>query len=285
MTTYAVTGATGGLGGSAVGHLIDRGVAPTDIVAVVRDRERAAELAERGIEIRLGDYTDPASLRAALAGVDRLLLISSPEVGARVAQHRNVIDAAAEAGVRFIGYTSLLRADSSSLSLAPEHVATEQLLRESGIPHAVLRNGWYWENYAASVPAAIETGTLAGSAGTGRVAGASRADYAEAAVISLLRDTGGEVYELNGEQRLTYPEIASAISEISGRPVSYQDLPVADYAAALAGAGLPAPMAEVVAGFDAAASQGDLDSTDSTLVDLLGRPSTPLTEVLRVTAA
>ncbi|MGV9709140.1 SDR family oxidoreductase [Gordonia sp. NPDC003424] len=281
MTTYAVTGATGGLGGSAVRALIERGVAPTDVVAIVRNPEKAQDLRSAGVQIRVADYGDRAGLAEALAGVDKLLLVSSPTVGQRIDQHTNVIEAARTAGVGLIAYTSLLRADSSPLTLATEHVATEKLLADSGIPFLLLRNGWYTENYLAAAPAAIDGGVLYGAARDGRTAPAARADYAEAAAVALISGTPGAVFELAGSEHLTYDDLAALLTEVSGKPVRYQDLPEADYAAALTQAGIPAPMAGVLANSDAGVAVGALDATSTDLVDLLGRPAIPVIEVLR----
>lgn len=284
MTTYAVTGATGGLGGSAVESLISRGVAPADIVAVVRDADKAAALRDAGVTVRVADYLDPAALEQALTGVDRLLLVSSPEVGARVPQHTNVIAAATATGVGLLAYTSILAADTSPIGLAVEHLATERLLAESGLSTILLRNGWYAENYALSLGAAVATGVFAGSAGTAVVAPAARADYADAAALALIAGEGGKVYELAGSEKLTYPDIAAIFSEVSGKQIGYQDLPEAQYRAALIGAGLPEPVAEMLADSDAAAAQGALDSDSTDLPDLLGRPLTPVVDVIRTAA-
>ncbi|MFW0794029.1 SDR family oxidoreductase [Gordonia sp. CPCC 205515] len=281
MITYAVTGATGGLGGSAVHALIKRGVAAGDIVAVVRDQEKARDLSAAGVSVRVADYGDRTALAEAFAGVDRLLLVSSPTVGQRVPQHTNVIEAAATAGVGLIAYTSLLRADSSPLALATEHVATEKLLADSGIPFLLLRNGWYTENYLASAPAAIASGVLYGAAKDGKIAPAARADYAEAAAAALISGQTSGVFELAGAEHLTYAELAGVIAEISRKPVRYQDLPEADYASALAQTGIPGPMAEILADSDAGVAVGALDADTTDLADLLGRPATPVAEVVR----
>ncbi|GAB18757.1 putative NAD(P)H--quinone oxidoreductase [Gordonia effusa NBRC 100432] len=281
MTTYAVTGATGGLGGAAIDALLASGVEATDIVAVVRDSAKAASLADRGVQVRQADYSDVRALTTALSGVDKLLFVSGSEVGQRAAQHANVIAAAKSAQVSFTAYTSLLRATDSALALGDEHRATEKALAESGLAYSLLRNGWYWENYLAATDAAIESGTLYGAAGDGRVAGASRADYARAAAAVLVSDSPRAVYELAGDQPLTYADIAAQISTASGKPVVYQNLSQADYAAALAGNGLPEPVANILADADAGVATGQLDSTSTDLVDLIGRPSTPFNEVLR----
>ncbi|MGZ8178525.1 SDR family oxidoreductase [Williamsia sp. SKLECPSW1] len=280
MTTYAVTGATGQLGSRAVDALLARRVAPTDVVAIVRDPAKADALRERGVEVRVADYADGAAVRAAVDGVDRLLLVSGSEVGSRVPQHSTVIDAAREAGVRLIAYTSILRATESRLSLATEHVETEKLLASSGIDTILLRNGWYSENYTAALAPTLAGGVLYGAAGDGRVAPATRADYATAAAAALV-DGIARTYELVGAESLSYDDIAAIITEVSGTPVRYQDLPRADYAAALADNGVPAPMNEVLADSDAGVARGDLDGDATDLATLVGGTLTPFRDVVR----
>ncbi|MFI5719500.1 SDR family oxidoreductase [Nocardia sp. NPDC051750] len=279
--TIAVTGATGHLGRLVVAALIERGVDPSTVVAVVRDAAKATDLTARGVQVRVADYTDRDALTAALDGVGKLLLISGSEVGQRIAQHGNVVDAATAAGVRFVAYTSLLDAQRSPLSLAAEHKATEDLLTESGLDVALLRNGWYWENYASAVDTAEATGSLFGSGGTGRVAGAARKDYAEAAAEVLLADDqAGKVYELGGDERLTYKEFAEVLSGIVGKSVAYQDLPADEYAKVLENGGVPAPMAAFLAATDAGIAVGALDTDSGDLQRLLGHASTPAALVL-----
>lgn len=281
MTT-AVTGATGQLGSLVIAELLERGVAPGEIVAIVRDAAKATDLADKGVDVRVADYSDPAALKNALTGVDKLLLVSGSEVGQRVAQHTNVIEAAEAAGVSLIAYTSLLNADTSGISLAPEHTATENRLAASPVPSVLLRNGWYWENYLSAVPQATESGTLYGAAGQGRIAAATRADFAAAAAAVLTSDDqAGKTYELGGDERLTYSEFAKAIADATGTEVAYQDLPEADYAAALKAAGLPEPVATMLAGADAGISRGELDTESGDLQKLIGRPSTPVADVLK----
>ncbi|AZG46054.1 NmrA family NAD(P)-binding protein [Gordonia insulae] len=281
MTTYAVTGATGGLGGGAVHALLERGVAAGDVVAVVRDLEKARDLTDAGVVVRVADYADQGALEAAFAGVDRLLLVSGSEVGQRLPQHTNAIDAATRAGVDLIAYTSILRADTSPLQLAAEHLATEKLLADSGLSTVLLRNGWYSENYLPSAAAAIEGGVFYGSAQHGEIAPASRADYAEAAAAALISAQAGQIFELAGTQHLSYDDIAATFAEVSGRPVRYQDLPESDYAAALVETGIPAPFAGILANSDAGVAVGALDSDSTDLVDLLGRPAIGFPDVVR----
>jgi NAD(P)H dehydrogenase (quinone) len=282
MTSILVTGATGHLGRLAIDALLARGVAPADIAALVRDRGRAGDLAERGIDVRVGSFEDPASLDAALAGIDRLLFISGSEVGQRVAQHQNVVDAAVRAGVELVAYTSIVRADTSPLRLAEEHRATEKALADSGLPHVLLRNSWYIENYTAQVPQHLEHGVVLGAAGQGRVSAATRADYAEAAAVVITSaDQAGQVHELGGDDAFTLSEYAAALSEQSGTPVAYRDLSVEDYAAALVGAGLPEAYAHALASGDDGLKHGALLVETGDLSRLIGRPTTSLADALR----
>ncbi len=277
--TIAVTGATGHLGRLVVDALIARGTDPAEIVATVRDTAKAAGLLAQGVQVREADYDRPESLVTAFEGVDRLLLISGNAVGQRVPQHTAVIEAAKAAGVGFIAYTSILRADTSPLGLAPEHLATEQLLAASGIPFALLRNGWYVENYAGSFGPAIEQGTLYGAAGDGRIAAATRADFAEAAAAVLISGESG-IFELAGDQPFTLSELAAELAKQSGKPVAYQDLPVPDYAAALVGAGLPEGFAGLLADTDGKIQDGHLDDSTGILSRLIGRPTTSLADAV-----
>lgn len=277
--TIAVTGATGQLGRLVVEALIARGATPGEIVAVVRDTAKAGGLLALGVQVREGDYDRPETLTAAFDGVDRLLLVSGNAVGQRIPQHTAVIDAAKRAGVGFLAYTSILRADTSPVGLAPEHLATEELIKSSGIPYAFLRNGWYIENYAASFGPAIAQGALYGSAGDGRIAAATRADFAEAAAVVLLSGEAG-VYELAGDEAFTLAGLAAAVAEASGAPVAYTDLPVEQYQAALVGAGLPEAFAGLLADTDVKIRDGHLDDDTKTLSRLIGRPTTPLSDAV-----
>ena len=275
--TIAVTGATGQLGRLTIAAL-KRRLPATEIVALARSPEKA----DLGVETRAFDYTRPDGLAAALAGVERLLLISSNEVGQRAGQHQAVIAAAKAAGVREIVYTSLLHADRSPLSLAGEHVETEAMLAASGVPHVLLRNGWYAENYTGSVPVALQHGALIGAAGTGRISGAARADYAEAAAVVLAEGGhAGRVYELAADQAWTLADLAAEISRQSGREIPYVNLSEADYTAALVKAGLPEGLSAAIAGWDVGAAQGALYDDGQALSGLIGRPTTPLADVVK----
>ncbi len=277
----AITGATGQLGQLVIEQLL-KTVPASQLVAIVRNPAKADALSQQGVTVRQADYTDQAAFTAALAGVDKLLLISSSEVGKRAPQHQNVINAAKAAGVKFIAYTSLLHADTSPLGLHVEHVDTEKALAASGIPYALLRNGWYTENYLASAPPALEHGVFIGSAGEGKIASATRADYA-AAAARVISEEGhaGKVYELAGDQAWTLGELAAELSRQSGKNVVYQNLSEADFAAALKGVGLPAGLADMLADSDVGASKGGLFDDSHTLRALLGRPTTPLAESVK----
>lgn len=284
--SVVVTGATGHLGRLVVEHLLARGTDPATIVATGRRTEALADLAAQGVRTAVVDFTDPATIDAALAAGDVLLLVSGSEVGQRVQQHANVIDAAARAGVARIVYTSAPKADTSPLILAPEHKATEELIRDSGLSSTILRNGWYTENYAQTVQQAAATGSFIGSVGDGLVSSASRTDYAEAAAVVLSAEGHeGKVYELSGDVAWSHDQLAQAIGELVGREVVYQDLSPEDHAAALASAGLDEGTVGFVVALDGNTRDGLLGDTSGDLGRLIGRPTTPLLEGLRPLAA
>ncbi|GAT72173.1 SDR family oxidoreductase [Microbacterium hydrocarbonoxydans] len=281
--TILVTGATGQLGRLIIESLIERGADPQSIVAGARDVAKAADL---GVRVARLDYTEPETVAAALEGVDTAILVSSSEVGQRVAQHQAVIDAAVAAGVSKFVYTSAPKATTSALVLAPEHKATEELIAASGLPAVILRNNWYSENYAADVARAAETGVIAAGVGEGRVASASRKDFADAAAVVALEDGHiGEVYELGGDVAWDYAHLAEVATELVGRPVEYRALAFDEQLAALQSAGLDEGTAGFVAALDAGIRDGALADTDGTLSRLIGRPTTPLIEGLRAAAA
>jgi NAD(P)H dehydrogenase (quinone) len=276
-----VTGATGQLGRLVVQSLLGR-VPADQIVVAVRDPAKAADLAAKGVEVRVADYNQPESLVSAFAGIDRVLLISSSEVGSRLPQHHNVIDAAVKSGVKLLAYTGLLHGDASPLPLKADHVATEEYLRASGLSFVLLRNGWYTENYHPYIPSSLEHGALFGAAGEGRISAAPRADYADAAA-RVLAEGGihaGKVYELAGDEAFTLGQWAAALSQGAGKPVVYQNLPEADFLGLLVKIGLPEPLAAMIASADVGASKGGLFDDSHTLSRLIGRPTTPLASVL-----
>lgn len=271
--TIAITGATGQLGRLVIDKLKQK-VPASDIVALVRSPEKAQSL---GVSVRAANYAEPDSLDAALNGIDTLLLISSSEVGQRTVQHANVIAAAKKAGVKHLIYTSLLHANTSPLSLADEHIATETAIKASGLSYTIMRNGWYTENYTGAVGAALAQGAFIGSAGEGRVSSASREDFA-AAAVAILTSPGHEnvTYELAGDTAWTLKDLADEVSRQTGKEIGYHNLPEADYAAALHSVGLPKELADAIASWDVGASQDGLFDTGSELSRLIGRPTTSL---------
>jgi NAD(P)H dehydrogenase (quinone) len=276
-----ITGASGQLGRLVIDELL-KSVPASELVAAVRSPEKVEDLAKLGVQVRKADYTQPSTLESAFTGADKVLLISSNEIGQRTPQHVNVIAAAKTAGVGLLAYTSILHADTTPLSLRSEHKQTEARLAESGVPYVLLRNGWYTENYAAGIPAALEHGVILGSAGEGRISSAARADYAAAAAAVLLADhQAGNVYELAGDEAYTLSGFAAEVSKQSGKTINYQDMPAAEYANALKGIGLPEGLADMLADADVGASKGGLFDGSKTLSKLIGRPTTPLSEVVK----
>ncbi|WP_426226854.1 SDR family oxidoreductase [Pseudarthrobacter sp. DSP2-3-2b1] len=281
--SIVITGTTGQLGRHVVEALLERNIPAAGIVAAGRSIEKLADFAARGVQVRAMDYTDAASVAAALDGATKVLLISGSEVGQRVEQHRTVIEAAKAGGVELIAYTSIANADTTGMKLAAEHQATEAILKDSGIPFAILRNGWYLENYTEQLPGTLAQGALAGSAGDGKVSAASRLDYAEAAAAVLVsaENQAGKVYELGGDHSFTLVELAAEISTAANQTVAYQDLPAGDYAGLLAGFGVPQAFADILADSDLGIARGDLHVGGSDLRDLIGRPTTPMPAAIR----
>jgi NAD(P)H dehydrogenase (quinone) len=281
--SIVVTGATGHLGRLVIADLLERGVAPAGIAAVVRDADKAADLAAGGVEVRVADYDTPASLKGAFAAGDRVLMISGNEVGRRIPQHTAVVDVAAEAGVALLVYTGVLGGPAADFILADEHKATEEHILASGLPYVFLRNGWYTEVYTANLPAVLEHGVVIGNAGDGRVASAARADYA-AASAAVLTGEGHEnrAYDLSGDTAWSFPDYAATVAELSGREVAYHDVTAAERQEILAGVGVPADFAAVLVDVDRAIERGLLGGTSGELSRLIGRPTTPLRETVAV---
>ncbi|MEU7579721.1 SDR family oxidoreductase [Streptomyces sp. NPDC041068] len=281
--SIVVTGATGHLGRLVVEGLLSAGVPAGEIAAVVRNKEKAADLAERGVELRVADYSAPETLRGVFAAGDRVLLISGSEVGQRVPQHRAVVDAAREAGVALLAYTGILGGPDADFDLAAEHKATERLILDSGLPYTFLRNGWYHENYTEHLAPVLEHGAVVGSAGEGRIASASRADYAAAAVAVLTGEGHeGKAYELSGDVAWSLAEYAAEVAAQSGKNISYADVPAERHLAVLTGAGVPEAMASILVDVDAAVARGRLAGTSGDLARLIGRPTTPLADAVAV---
>jgi NAD(P)H dehydrogenase (quinone) len=280
MTTYAVTGATGKLGRLVLDEMLQK-VPAGEVVALARDPAALSEYAARGVQVRQADYDDPASLDAALQGVDRVLLISGNAVGQRGRQHGNVIEAAKKNGVKYLAYTSILNARQSKLALAPEHKETEEILEKSGLNHDVLRMPWYSDNYVGGLPPVIEAGVIYGAAGQGRFSTASRADLAAGLAAALVGGKGGDIYELAGDESWTMEDFAAEVSKHSGKPVKYVNQSEAEFAKTLEGNGLPPPVAALLASTSYLAGEGQLFNDERQLSKLSGRPTTPIGETIK----
>ncbi|MQY27321.1 NAD(P)H-binding protein [Nocardia aurantia] len=281
--SIVITGATGQLGLHVLQALLQRRVPAEEIVATGRSLDKLADFAAQGVQVKTMDYDDPAAVTAALAGATRVLLIAGSEVGKdRPAQHRTVIEAAKAEGVELLAYTSAANVDISKTILARDHKSTEEILADAGLPYALLRNGYYFENWTDQIPGILAQGVLVGSAGTGRVNAATRADLAEAAAAVLLADDqAGKVYELGGDEAFTVAELAAQISAAAGKTIAYKDLPAPEYVAMLAGAGVPETFAEILADSDLGIARGELLVDGDDLRTLLGRPTTTLAQAVR----
>ncbi|HEY9332161.1 MAG TPA: SDR family oxidoreductase [Streptomyces sp.] len=278
--SIVVTGATGELGRLVVEQLLTT-VPASGIDAVVRDKEKAAGLAARGVELRIADYDHPETLAGAFRAGDRVLLISGSEVGSRVAQHTAVIDAAKAAGVAQLAYTGILGGPDADIRLADEHKVTEQLILDSGLPYTFLRNGWYTENYTANLAPVLAHGAVVANAGEGRVASATRADYAAAAAAVLTGEGHlGKAYELSGDVAWSLAEYAAEIARATGKEIAYKNVPAAVHQEILVGAGVPEAFAAILTDVDEGIRRGLLAGTNGDLARLIGRPTTPLAETV-----
>ena len=279
-----ITGATGNLGQHVIANLL-KSVPAANLIAAVRTPAKAADLAAKGVQVRQADYNDGASLDAAFKGATKILLISSSEVGQRAQQHQNVIEAAKRAGVSLLAYTSVLRADTSPLGLAAEHVVTEAAIRAAGLPYSFLRNGWYLENHTEHLAPVLEHGVVLGAAQDGRFSSAARADYAAAAAAVLTAAQPQAIYELAGDHGFTLTEYAAEVARQSGKAIVYKDLPQADFKAALVSVGVPEGFADLLADSDAGAAKGGLEDNGKQLSTLIGRPTTTLFDAVKAALA
>lgn len=280
--SIVITGATGQLGRLVLSSLLRLDVQLPDLVAAGRNEDKLGGLRELDLTTVRVDYTDPATLDEAFAGADTVLLISSSEVGVRVPQHRNAVDAAVRAGVSRLVYTSALGADRGKLLLADEHLATEQAIADSGLPYTILRNGWYTENFEPALRHAETTGVVLASAGDGRVASATREDYAEAIAAVLAQDGhAGQTYELSGDVAWSFDELAAALTEVLDREVTYRRLTPEQHLAELERTGVDESTARFLVALDANIEDGALDLVTGDLSRLLGRHTTPLVDALR----
>ncbi|MFE2373999.1 SDR family oxidoreductase [Streptomyces sp. NPDC059398] len=283
--SIVVTGATGALGRLVIDELLTR-VPADQVAAVVRSKEKAAGLAARGVELRIADYNDPASLTGAFRSGERVLLISGSEVGRRVPQHTAVIEAAKAAGVAQLAYTGILGGPDADFELAAEHKVTEQLILDSGLPYTFLRNGWYNENYTGNLAPVLEHGAVVANAGDGRIASAARADYAAAAAAVLVSDGHlGRAYELSGDVAWSLSEYAAEVAKATGKEITYRNVPAAAHQEVLVGAGLPEAFAAILVDVDEAIERGRLAATSGDLARLTGRPTTPIADSIAAALA
>lgn len=279
--TYAITGSTGGFGSSAISHLLNEGVKPSSIVALARNEEKAADYKSKGIDVRIGNYDDSETLKQAFQGIDRILLISSSEVGKRFKQHSNVIEAAKIAGVKQIVYTSLTKADISTNPLAPEHKLTEAALKESGLDYVILRNNWYTENYLSDVQYSDQTGVIATAADKGKVASVTKAEYAEAAVKVLIGEGySGKTFEFSGEL-WDFNQLAKAAGKIFKKEIRFSAITAAERKSNLLHAGMDEGLAGFFTALDETISQGSLEINSKDLEEILGRAPLNLEEGLK----
>jgi len=278
----AITGASGQLGRLVITSLLEKTEA-SNIIAVVRTPETVQDFADKGVIIRQADYDKPETMDAALEGVEKVLLISSNAVGARFPHHKAVVEAAKKNDVKLLAYTSILHASANKMMLAAEHIETEAYIKKISLPVVMLRNSWYSENYTMSLPTILENQGIIGTAGDGRISSAPRAEYAEAAAITLLTEENqaGKIYELAGDTAYSLADYAAMISATTGNEIAYTDLPEADFANALVGAGLPEGFAKTLADSETQARTGSLFEDGGDLSRLLGRPTTPMIETIK----
>jgi NAD(P)H dehydrogenase (quinone) len=280
--SIVVTATSGHLGRLVVTDLLNRGVTAGDIVAGARSLDAIADLAAAGVRTAVLDYDDPSTVEAALGTSDTLVLISGNDLPNRDRQHAEVIAAAKRAGAGHLIYTSGLRATDSPSPIAASHAVTEAAVANSGLPYTLLRNGWYTENYARSIPTVGATGVLLSSVGDGRVASATRQDFAQA-VGAVVTGHGhlGQTYELSGDVAWTYDDLAAALSQVLGRDVVHRSVTPEEHLQALTDAGVPEPMAQMAVAVDAGICAGAFAYANGDLARLIGRPTTPLVEGLR----
>lgn len=286
--TLMITGASGGLGRAAVQHLLTLG--QDKVVAGTRDLSKLADLAAKGVDVRVVDFDDPSGLVAAFEGVDRLLLVSTDAVGEpgrRAQQHKNAIAAAKSAGVKHLLYTSFSNpAEDSVIPLADDHRATEQALEASGIPYTTLRNNLYAELLLQSLPTAVESGQFITARGEGKIAYVSRADCARIAAAALADDVDEtRVVEVSGPEAVSGEEVAAIFSKVSGKTITHVSIPAASLEAGMIDGGLPAPFAKLLVAFEVGADKGELKTVSPAVEQLTGRAPLSVSQVLQAAAS
>ncbi|HEV7323069.1 MAG TPA: SDR family oxidoreductase [Ensifer sp.] len=272
--TLLVTGATGKLGKLVLDQLLASGVAPAHIIATSRDTAKLAEYTAKGVQTRIADFDDPASLDKAFAGADRILIISTDALdqpGKRLRQHLAAVAAAKKVGAKHIVYTSMPNPETSVIPFAPDHLGTENAIKATGIAYTILRNGWYMENLFMALPHALETGQWYSSSGEGRIAHIARADAAKAAAAALAASIGeSHTYTLTGGELRTTDEIAALVVKATGKPLQVVHISDEALAGGLKGAGLPDFLIPIVVSFDANTRKGHIDMATDDLTKLTG---------------
>ncbi|MBX8936859.1 SDR family oxidoreductase [Enterococcus gilvus] len=266
---YLVTGATGGFGGYALDFLKES-VPTADIYALVRSEEKGAALKEAGLNIRIGDYADMESMKQALEGIDRLLFVSGAP-GNRQEEHANVVEAAKEAGVAYIAYTSFAGADKATSPLAADHIFTERLIEKSGIAHTFLRNNWYLENEMPIAGAALNNGKFVYAAENGKTGWALKREYAEVAAKALAGTEYPAILELSGKP-VSYDVLAEALKKATGKDFEVVSSDDQGFIDNLVGSGMPQPVAEMFLSFQYDIKNAQLDVVSDDFEKALGRP-------------
>ncbi|TGN02330.1 SDR family oxidoreductase [Leptospira dzoumogneensis] len=278
--TVLVTGASGHLGKIVLEELLKRG--QKKIIATTRKPESLEDFAKRGVIVRKASFDDPASLTSAFQGADRILIISTDDIGNRLEGHSNAVDAAVKVGAKRVLYTSLTKANEVPVTFAFEHEGTEEKIKQSGLAYTILRNNLYSDYLIPKLQHSIASGSLYGSGGEGSCAYISRTDCAKAAAAALLSSgSGNQILEISGPKAWTYPELAKFISELTGVSVSYVDLPAEELSKALVGAGVPKPMADALASFDVSIREGYLKDVNTLVKDLIGESLQDVTDLLK----
>ncbi len=277
--TLLITGATGQLGKLVLDQLLASGIAPARIIATSRDTAKLADYIARGVQARVADFDDPASLDQAFAGADRILIISTDALdqpGKRLKQHLAAVAAAKKAGAKHIVYTSMPSPETSVIPFAPDHLGTENAIKATGIPYTILRNGWYMENLFMALPHALETGQWYSSSGEGRLAHIARGDAAKAAAAALAASTSeSHTYTLTGGELRSTDEIAALVAKATGKSLNVVHISDEALAGGLKSAGLPDFLIPIVVSFDANTRGGHIDMVTGDVTALTG--ATPVT--------
>ena len=270
MSTILVTGANGHLGRLVIDTLLDKGAT---VIAASRDPSKLADLTARGVETRHADFDDRASLEAAFAGVDRVLIISTDSLGSgqRLQQHLAAVAAAQAAGVGHIVYTSMPNPEGSAVTFAGDHLGTENAVKATGIPYTILRNAWYQENLFMSLPSALASGQWYSANGDGKIGHVARADCARAAAAVLFDPPVNQTLTLTGPQTFTTAEVADLVSEVTGKPIQVIGVSDEQLAGGLKHAGLPDALIPMLVSFDTNTRQGGFDIVTDAVEKLTGR--------------